>query len=161
MARSVGMLCRTLVAYLDTRQAGGYSQLDYFAEAEQEGLPVFGFHSSGTGAGGYEPLVLGRSPWSSEAIRMDLWHKGSGCFPKPTVSFRYAGIDWRSGTSATEACISSCARQVRGGARDFNHRFSLPSPLLSPSIDKYVSLPRGRQLGPPRSAAQVAARIER
>ena len=23
-----------------------------------------------------EPFVLGRSPWSSEAIRMDLWHKG-------------------------------------------------------------------------------------
>lgn len=40
-----------------------------------------------------EPFVLGRSPWSSEAIRADLWHKGIWLFRKPTASFAYAGID--------------------------------------------------------------------
>ncbi|HXI41156.1 MAG TPA: mandelate racemase/muconate lactonizing enzyme family protein [Bryobacteraceae bacterium] len=40
-----------------------------------------------------EPFVLGRSPWSSEAIRADLWHKGIWMFRKPTASFAYAGID--------------------------------------------------------------------
>ena len=39
------------------------------------------------------PFVLGRSPWSSEAIRADLWHKGIWMFRKPTASFAYAGID--------------------------------------------------------------------
>lgn len=40
-----------------------------------------------------EPFVLGRNPWSSEAIRADLWHKGIWMFRKPTASFAYAGID--------------------------------------------------------------------
>jgi glucarate dehydratase len=39
------------------------------------------------------PFVLGRSPWSSEAIRADLWHKGIWMFRKPTASFAFAGID--------------------------------------------------------------------
>jgi len=39
------------------------------------------------------PFVLGRSPWSSEAIRADIWHKGIWMFRKPTASFAYVGID--------------------------------------------------------------------
>jgi L-alanine-DL-glutamate epimerase-like enolase superfamily enzyme len=37
------------------------------------------------------PFVLGRSPWSSEAIRADLWHKGIWMFRSP-ANFAYAGI---------------------------------------------------------------------
>lgn len=40
-----------------------------------------------------EPFVLGRSPWESEAIRADLWHRGTWLFRKSTASFAYAGID--------------------------------------------------------------------
>ena len=40
-----------------------------------------------------EPFVVGRSPWSSEAIRQNLWHTGIWMFRKPTASFAYAGID--------------------------------------------------------------------
>src|SRR5438128_4374965 len=39
------------------------------------------------------PFVLGRSPWESEAIRAELWHRGIWQFRKPTASFAYAGID--------------------------------------------------------------------
>ena len=39
------------------------------------------------------PFVLGRSPWESEAIRAELWHRGVWQFRKPTASFAYAGID--------------------------------------------------------------------
>jgi L-alanine-DL-glutamate epimerase-like enolase superfamily enzyme len=37
------------------------------------------------------PFVLGRSPWDSEAIRSELWHRGIWMFRKPTASFAYAG----------------------------------------------------------------------
>jgi len=40
-----------------------------------------------------EPFVLGQSPWSSEAIRTDLWHRGIWLFRWPTACFAYAGID--------------------------------------------------------------------
>ncbi len=39
------------------------------------------------------PFVLGRSPWESEAIRAELWHRGIWQFRKGTASFAYAGID--------------------------------------------------------------------
>jgi L-alanine-DL-glutamate epimerase-like enolase superfamily enzyme len=39
------------------------------------------------------PFVIGRNPWQSEAIRMELWQRGIWSFRKPTASFAYAGID--------------------------------------------------------------------
>ena len=39
------------------------------------------------------PFVLGRSPWESEAIRSELWHRGIWLYRRPTASFAYAGID--------------------------------------------------------------------
>jgi len=39
------------------------------------------------------PFVLGRSPWESERIRADLWHRGLWNFRRGTASFAYAGID--------------------------------------------------------------------
>src|SRR5262245_35916115 len=38
------------------------------------------------------PFVLGRSPWESESIRAELWHRGIWLFRKPTACFAYAGI---------------------------------------------------------------------
>ena len=65
-----------------------------------EGLVGWGEACSGANLASVEealramaPFVLGRSPWSSEAIRADLWHKGIWMFRKPTASFAYAGID--------------------------------------------------------------------
>jgi L-alanine-DL-glutamate epimerase-like enolase superfamily enzyme len=49
-------------------------------------------------------FVLGRSPWSSEAIREDLWHKGIWMFRKPTASFAYAGIDMALWDICGKAC---------------------------------------------------------
>ena len=40
-----------------------------------------------------EAFVLGRSPWESERIRADLWHRGLWNFRKGTGAFAYAGID--------------------------------------------------------------------
>jgi L-Ala-D/L-Glu epimerase len=40
-----------------------------------------------------QPFVLGRSPWESERIRADLWHRGLWNFRKGTGAFAYAGID--------------------------------------------------------------------
>ncbi len=39
------------------------------------------------------PFVLGRSPWESERIRAELWHRGLWNFRKGTAAFAYAGID--------------------------------------------------------------------
>ena len=39
------------------------------------------------------PFVLGRSPWESEAIRVELWHRGIWLYRRSTASFAYAGID--------------------------------------------------------------------
>lgn len=39
------------------------------------------------------PFVLGRSPWESESIRADLFHRGLWAFRKGTGGFAYAGID--------------------------------------------------------------------
>jgi L-Ala-D/L-Glu epimerase len=39
------------------------------------------------------PFVAGRSPWESERIRADLWHRGLWNFRKGTGAFAYAGID--------------------------------------------------------------------
>jgi L-Ala-D/L-Glu epimerase len=39
------------------------------------------------------PFVLGRSPWLSEAIRAELWHRGIWLFREPTANFAFAGID--------------------------------------------------------------------
>lgn len=50
------------------------------------------------------PFVLGRSPWESEAIRSELWHRGVWQFRKPTASFAYAGIDMALWDLCGRAC---------------------------------------------------------
>jgi L-alanine-DL-glutamate epimerase-like enolase superfamily enzyme len=70
-----------------------------------------------------EPFVVGRSPWSSEAIRADLWHKGIWLFRRPTASFAYAGIDmalWDiCGKASNQPLYNLFGGKVRDGADYF------------------------------------------
>jgi len=50
------------------------------------------------------PFVLGRNPWTSEAIRIELWHRGIWMLRKPTASFAYAGIDMALWDICGKAC---------------------------------------------------------
>src|SRR5437867_380824 len=50
------------------------------------------------------PFVVGRSPWESERIRAELWHRGIWQFRKPTASFAYAGIDMALWDICGKAC---------------------------------------------------------
>ena len=65
-----------------------------------------------------EPFVVGRSPWSSEAIRGDLWHKGIWMFRKPTASFAYAGIDMALWDICGKACNQPLYNLFGGKVRD-------------------------------------------
>jgi L-Ala-D/L-Glu epimerase len=42
---------------------------------------------------GMRPFVLGRSPWESETIRQELWHRGIWSWRQHTACFAYPGID--------------------------------------------------------------------
>lgn len=42
---------------------------------------------------GMAPFALGRSPWESEAIRAELWHRGIWSWRQHTACFAYPGID--------------------------------------------------------------------
>ncbi|MCU1275691.1 MAG: hypothetical protein JWO48_3122 [Bryobacterales bacterium] len=65
-----------------------------------------------------EPFVVGRSPWSSEAIRADLWHKGIWMFRKPTASFAYAGIDMALWDICGKVCKQPLYNLFGGRVRD-------------------------------------------
>jgi L-Ala-D/L-Glu epimerase len=39
------------------------------------------------------PFVIGRSPWESERIRQELWHRGIWAWRQHTACFAYPGID--------------------------------------------------------------------
>jgi L-alanine-DL-glutamate epimerase-like enolase superfamily enzyme len=42
---------------------------------------------------GMSPFVIGRSPWESERIRQELWHRGIWSWRQHTACFAYPGID--------------------------------------------------------------------
>jgi L-alanine-DL-glutamate epimerase-like enolase superfamily enzyme len=69
------------------------------------------------------PFVLGRSPWSSEAIREAIWHTGIWNFRKATASFAYAGIDMALWDICGKACdqplYNLFGGKVRGSADYF------------------------------------------
>ena len=76
-----------------------------------DGLVGWGESCSGANAESVEealkamaPFVIGRSPWESEAIRAELWHRGIWLFRKPTASFAYAGIDMALWDICGKAC---------------------------------------------------------
>src|SRR5262245_6318563 len=64
------------------------------------------------------PFVLGRSPWESEAIRAELWHKGIWSFRKPTASFAYAGIDMALWDLCGKACGQPLYNLLGGKVRE-------------------------------------------
>jgi L-alanine-DL-glutamate epimerase-like enolase superfamily enzyme len=39
------------------------------------------------------PFVIGRDPWQSERIRLELWHRGIWSWRQHTACFAYPGID--------------------------------------------------------------------
>jgi L-Ala-D/L-Glu epimerase len=70
-----------------------------------------------------EPFVLGRSPWTSEAIRADLWHKGIWMFRKPTANFAYAGIDMALWDICGKACGQPLYNLFGGRVREAANYF--------------------------------------
>jgi L-alanine-DL-glutamate epimerase-like enolase superfamily enzyme len=78
-----------------------------------------------------EPFVVGRSPWSSEAIRADLWHKGIWMFRKHTASFAYAGIDMALWDICGKACKEPLYNLFGGKVRE--------------SVDYFYYLARGTE----------------
>ena len=64
------------------------------------------------------PFVLGRSPWESEAIRAELWHRGIWSFRKPTASFAYAGIDMALWDLCGKACGEPLYNLLGGKVRE-------------------------------------------
>src|SRR6266852_1514050 len=69
------------------------------------------------------PFVVGRSPWSSEAIRADLWHKGIWLFRRPTASFAYAGIDMALWDICGQAARQPLCNLFGGTVRDHANYF--------------------------------------
>jgi L-Ala-D/L-Glu epimerase len=65
-----------------------------------------------------EPFVAGRSPWESERIRADLWHRGLWNFRKGTGAFAYAGIDMALWDLCGKQCGQPLYNLLGGAVRD-------------------------------------------
>ena len=57
---------------------------------------------------GMAPFVIGRSPWESEAIRAELWHRGIWSWRQHTACFAYPGID----IALWDVCGKSCGQPL-------------------------------------------------
>lgn len=57
---------------------------------------------------GMAPFVTGRSPWQSELIRAELWHRGVWSWRQPTACFAYAAIDM----ALWDICGKSCGEPL-------------------------------------------------
>lgn len=76
-----------------------------------DGLTGWGESCSGADAGSVlgalramAPFVLGRSPWESERIRQELWHRGIWSWRQHTACFAYPGIDMALWDLCGKAC---------------------------------------------------------
>src|SRR5262245_16067525 len=67
---------------------------------------------------GMAPFVLGRSPWESELIRAELWHRGIWSWRQHTASFAYAGIDMALWDICGKACGQPLYNLFGGKVRD-------------------------------------------
>jgi L-Ala-D/L-Glu epimerase len=72
---------------------------------------------------GMKPFVLGSSPWESERIRADLWHRGLWNFRKGTGNFAYAGIDMALWDICGKAANQPLHRLLGGRVRDYADYF--------------------------------------
>lgn len=80
------------------------------------------------------PFVLGRSPWESEAIRAELWHRGIWQFRKPTASFAYAGIDMALWDVCGQACGQPLYNLFGGRVREKANYFYYLSRGTGPEL---------------------------
>lgn len=90
-----------------------------------DGLTGWGESCSGAGLSSVlaaleamKPFVLGRSPWESEKIRAELWHRGIWSFRKATAGFAYAGIDMALWDICGKACGQPLFNLFGGRMRD-------------------------------------------
>jgi L-alanine-DL-glutamate epimerase-like enolase superfamily enzyme len=57
---------------------------------------------------GMAPFVIGQSPWESERIRQELWHRGIWSWRQHTACFAYPGIDM----ALWDVCGKSCGQPL-------------------------------------------------